>query len=101
MFTVHLARFGETGLRVPSLEPVLVHDPVGLLTLGRPPSVEHERLLHPDKRLQPVDLLVLACGLPVARTGCPICPQAGRVLPVPDAEEVPLLLSHLSSPFLS
>jgi hypothetical protein len=73
-----------------------VHDPVGLEALGRLPAVEHERLLH-------ADLLAIAGGgrqdglvgagcLPVPRRRRPVRPRSVRVLAVPWAEEVPLVL---------
>ena len=77
-------------------EAVLVHDPAGLLALGRPPRVEDERLLGTDERLAvalPEDVLVLARGLPVPGLRGPVRPQPRRVLVVLLVEEVPLFLS--------
>ena len=81
-----------------AVEAVLVHDPAGLLALGRPPRVEDERLLGADEHLAavaPEDILVLARGLPVPGLRGPVRPQPRRVLAVLEAEEVPLLLPHL------
>lgn len=77
-------------------EPVLMHDPVSLDSSGRPPTVEHEGFLHSDLDLVPTGRqhgLVRSCGLPVAGRGRPVRPRPVRVLAVPGAEEVPLLLS--------
>nr|ACR34846.1 unknown [Zea mays] len=76
------------------VEAVLVHDPSGLLSPGRPPRVEDERLLGADERLAPEDVPVLARGLPVPGLRGPVGPQPRRVLAVLEAEEVPLLLPH-------
>jgi hypothetical protein len=79
-----------------AVEAVLVHDPAGLLALGRPPGVEDECLLHADQRLAPEDVPVLAGGLPVPGLRRPVGPQPRRVLAVLEHEEVPLLLPHPS-----
>ncbi|BAS85333.1 Os03g0624700, partial [Oryza sativa Japonica Group] len=75
-------------------EPVLVHHPAGLGALGRPPAVEHQRLLHAGERAAVEDLLVLAGGLPVAGVRGAVGADPRRVLAVAHAEEVPLLLPH-------
>ena len=71
-----------------------MHDPVGLLSLGRLPCVEDERLLDPDALAAggAVDGLVRAGGLPVPGARGPVGPDAVRVLAVARAEEVPLLV---------
>jgi hypothetical protein len=74
------------------LEAVLVHDPVGLLAVGRAAAVEDERLPHPDEAVLGVDGLVPPRGLPEAGGGRPVGAGAGRVLLVLVAEEVPLVL---------
>lgn len=74
-----------------------MHHPIRLLSLGSPPTVENQGFLHPHKRAAPraVNLPVLAGRLPVAGLRRPVRPQAGRILPVTQAEEVPLFLPHL------
>jgi hypothetical protein len=80
-----------------ALEPVLVHHPRRLLPTGRAAEVEHERLLHADEHVAAAeDLLVPAGGLPVAGGGGAVGAHPRRVLAVLVAEEVPLLLAHLS-----
>lgn len=77
-----------------------MHDPISLDPLGRPATVEHERLLHPNL-LCPAggqDRLVRAGGLPVARRRRPVRPGPVRILPVPRTEEVPFLLAEGSFP---
>jgi hypothetical protein len=79
-------------------QPVLVHDPVGLLPGGRAAPVEHERLLQPQRfAAAAVDAaaavlarhhLVLPRGLPVPGPRGPVGPEAGRELDAPPAEEV-------------
>jgi hypothetical protein len=73
-----------------SLEAVLVHDPVGALSLGRASRVEDERLLHADDPGAVAHLPVLASGLPVASVGGAVGAGAVGVLAVEAAEEVPL-----------
>lgn len=80
-----------------AVEPVLVHDPLGLLAAGGSASVEDERLLHAEEHPggSAVDLPVLSCGFPVTSAGGPVRPETRRVLAVSKAEEVPLSLAHL------
>ena len=74
-----------------------MHDPVGLLPSGGSPFVEHQCLLHPDelRGLAVEDLSVFSGGLPVAGAGCSVGSDSGRVLSVPQTEEIPLFFSHL------
>lgn len=74
-----------------------MHDPLGLLAAGGTALVEDEGLLHPKKGPTggTVNLFVFAGGFPVASAGGSVGPKAGRVLPVPEAEEVPLSVPHL------
>jgi hypothetical protein len=69
-----------------------VHDPVGLVAVGRPPLVEDERLPHADEAAPVVHRLVPARGLPEPCHGGPVGPRPRRVLAVLVAEEVPLAL---------
>lgn len=72
-----------------------MHDPVCLGALGRLTPIEHKGLLHSDvlARRSRQDGLVGAGGLPVARSGGTVGAGAIRVLAIPRAEEVPLVLS--------
>nr|ACN30958.1 unknown [Zea mays] len=79
-------------------EAVLVHDPVGLLALGRLAGVEDERLLD-GQRLGRAHGLVSAGGLPVPSPGGAVGPGPVRVLAVPRGEEVPLLLAVQRHPW--
>ncbi|BAS72294.1 Os01g0393200 [Oryza sativa Japonica Group] len=83
-------------------EPVLVHDPVGLVALGSPALVEDERLLHADEHVVVAeDLLVLPRRLPVSRLRRPVRPHPRRILPILLAVEIPLLLPvHLRLPYI-
>lgn len=94
---MHLGAAGEVVVGELSLEAVLMHDPVALLSLGSSTPVEDECLLHPDQRagLRAVNLPVLPRGLPVPGLSGPVRPQSRRVLPVTEAVEVPFLLPHL------
>lgn len=80
-----------------SFKPILMHYPVALLPFRRPPPVEHKRLLHPQEgtSLRAIDLPIFSGRLPVASLGGPIGSQAGGILPVAEAEKVPLFLPHL------
>lgn len=79
----------------------LVHDPVSLLSSRGSPPVENQRLLHPDQLGYDAaeDLLILPSRFPVPGLGRPVCPRSCRVLPVPMAEEVPLIFSNLRLPW--
>lgn len=76
-----------------------MHNPVGPIALGRPASMEHERLLHADRLPAVEHLAVFPRGLPVpARRGAvgpvpgpapPAGPRPGH-LAVEAGEEVPL-----------
>ena len=82
------------------VEAELVHDPAGLAAVGGAALVEDQRLPHADDGAcgRAADLPVLAGGLPVAGLGGAVRARARRVLPVPEAEEVPLAgrqLRHL------
>lgn len=68
-----------------------MHDPISLLTFGRPAFVEDQSLLQPDQIPSSVYLLIFSCCFPVAGIGGSVCPQASWVLPVLHAEEVPLV----------
>lgn len=78
------------------LHPVLVHHPLRLPALGRPPLVEHERLAHPHQRASPRrhHWPVLPRRLPVPGHRSPVRPLPRRVLAVLEAEEVPLPRPH-------
>lgn len=80
-----------------AFEPVLMHDPIGLFTLGGSAAVKNQRLLHPDKRtgLRAVNLPVLPGCFPVASFRGPVGSEPSRVFPIAQAEKVPLLLAHL------
>lgn len=80
------------------LEPVLVHDPVGLLAVGSPSPVEDEGLPHPDLLLGVPYALVPPRRLPEPRIRRSVRPRAGRVLPILVAEEVPLVLGRRPDP---
>jgi hypothetical protein len=69
-----------------------VHDPVGLVAVGRAAPVEDERLPHADEAALGVDGLVATRRLPESGGGRPVCAGARRVLLVLVAEEVPLVL---------
>ena len=92
---------------IAGLQPVLVHDPVGLPAVGRPPRVEDERLPHAD---EPAALLAVAHRLvppgrlPEPRQRRPVRARPRRVLAVLVAEEVPvtlLLVTNLAVLFTS
>ena len=82
------------------VEPVLVHDPIRLLAVGRPAFVEDEGLSHADPLAAGVDHLVAAGGLPEPGGRGTVGPRAGRVLLVLVAEEVPVVLRCRSNPAL-
>uniref|UniRef100_A0A0A9D3X3 NAC1 n=1 Tax=Arundo donax TaxID=35708 RepID=A0A0A9D3X3_ARUDO len=71
-------------------EAVLVHDPVRLDPTRRPPGVEDERLLDPQRAAPRRDGLVGAGGLPVPVPGGAVGSGPVGVLAVPGREEVPL-----------
>lgn len=90
---------GEAVVGELAFEAILMHDPVALLPLGSPASVEHERLFHSHERSRPraVNLPVFPRRLPIPCLRCPVRPQPGWVLPISQTEKVPLFLSHLGS----
>ena len=70
-----------------------MHDPVGLLAVGRPADVEDEGLPHADAAgVGEEDGLVPPRRLPEPRRRRPVRPRPRRVLLVLVAEEVPLVL---------
>jgi hypothetical protein len=79
-------------------EAVLMHDPVGLVAVGSPALVVHQRLPHADQLplLVGVDWLVPAGGLPKPGQGGPVRPCPGRVFLVLVAEEVVFVLFLLT-----
>jgi len=82
------------------VEPVLVHDPIRLLAMGRPAFVEDEGLAHADPLAAGIDDFVAASGLPEASGRGTVGPRAGGVLLVLVAEEVPVILWCRSNPAL-
>lgn len=80
-----------------ALEAVLMHDPIGLFTLGGSAAVKNQRLLHPDERtcLRAVNLPVLPGCFPVASFRGPVGSEPRRVFPIAQAEKIPLFLAHL------
>ena len=89
--------------QVGRVEAELMHDPAGLGAVGGAALVEYQRLPHADDgtRRGAADLPVLAGGLPVAGLGGAVRARPGRVLAVPEAEEVPLAgrqFRHLCTP---
>lgn len=74
------------------VEPILMHDPVGFLAVGRPTPVEDEGLPHSDPPEIALDDLIAAGRLPETSRRCPIRSGPGRVLLVLVAEEVPVVL---------
>ena len=81
---------GASSSRV--VEAVLVHDPVGLLSVRRAALVEDERLAHADALDSVVDGLVAAGGLPESGCRGAVRARPRRVLLVLVAEEVPVVL---------
>jgi len=91
-----------------AFQSILMHDPVGLLAFGCAAHVENQRLLHAHQlRRRSASaasaaaaaahhISVLTSSFPVACIRRPVGPHPRRVLPVSQAEEVPLPLSHLS-----
>ena len=74
------------------LEPVLVHDPIGLLAVGGSAAVEDKGLPHPDLVEAVAYAFVSPGRFPESRTRRSICPRTRRVLSVLVAEKVPLVL---------
>ena len=75
-----------------------MHDPIGLLPIGRPALVEDERLPHADEPVLVVHGLVPPRGLPEPGHGRPVGPRPRRVLAVLVAEEVPVVLLLVPDP---
>lgn len=71
-----------------------MHDPVGLSPFRRLPTIENERLFDADLAVTDRSKyrLIGAGGFPVTGRRGPIRPCSIRILPIPRAEEVPLLL---------
>nr|GMC51603.1 hypothetical protein Iba_chr01cCG7800 [Ipomoea batatas]GMC53599.1 hypothetical protein Iba_chr01dCG8150 [Ipomoea batatas] len=73
-------------------EPVLMHDPIRLLSFRRLAGVKHQRLLDPHWfRLS--DRLIGSGCLPVTSPRRPVRPRTVRILPVSRREEVPLFFA--------
>ena len=75
-----------------------MHDPIGLVAIGSPALVVHQRLPHAHQLplLVSIDRLVSAGGLPKPSGGGTVGPGARRVFLVFVAEEVPLVLLLLT-----
>nr|GMC47285.1 hypothetical protein Iba_chr01aCG9900 [Ipomoea batatas] len=73
-------------------EPVLMHDPIRLLSLRRLAGVKHQRLLDPY-RFRLSDRLIGSGSLPVTSPRRPVRPRTVRILPVSRREEVPLFFA--------
>ena len=84
--------------RVRCFEAKLMHDPTGLLPIGSTTTVEHQGFPHANQCTCAllVDSPILPSRLPITRLCCSVCSRARGVLPVPEAEEVPLLCGKLS-----
>lgn len=74
-------------------EAELVHDPASLDPIRSPVPVEHQRLPHPDNLAarRVVHRPVLPRCFPVPCHRRPVGPEAGGVLAIAEAEEVPLI----------
>ena len=75
-----------------------MHDPVGLLPVGRPALVENERLPHADEPAPLVHRFVPPRRLPEPGHGRPVRPRPRWVLAVLEAEEVPVVLLLVPDP---
>ena len=75
-------------------QPILVHDPVGLLSPRCFSGVKHQGLLNSDGLGMPngLDGLIGSCGLPIPTPRGPVRSRPVRVLPVPRWKEIPFFL---------
>lgn len=72
-----------------------MHHPIGAFPLGGAPMVVDERLLVARGLGVTRNGPVLPRSLPVTELGSPIGSRSIRILPIPWAEEVPLLIATL------
>lgn len=84
------------------MNAIFMHNPVSFLSPRSSSSVEHQSLLHPHqlRRVAVIYLLVFPGRLPVSGVGGPVRSNSRRILPVAEAEEIPLFLPHLRLPWL-
>lgn len=75
-------------------EAELVHDPGGLAAVGGATGVENQRLPGAGHRRMK-DGLVFPGGLPVPLLARSVPAPPRRVLPLPPAEEIPLIRTNL------
>lgn len=82
------------------IEPVLVHDPVGLLAVRSTAFIEDEGLAHTDPLAAGVYDLVTTGGLPESSSRSTVRSRACWILLVLVAEEIPVILWRRSNPAL-
>lgn len=74
------------------VEAILMHDPIGFLTVRSSSFVEHECLPQSNPPDATADDLVTSGSFPEPGDRCPVCPSPSWVLLVLVAEEVPVVL---------
>ena len=76
-------------------DSILMHDPIGFLTLRRFPAVKDKRFFHSNvmSTLTSGDRFVGASGLPITRYGCSIWACPIWILPLSRTEKIPFSIS--------
>ena len=74
------------------VEAILMHDPVGFLTVRSSSFVEHECLPQSNSPDTTADDFVTSGSFPESSDCCPVRPGPGWILLVLVAEEVPVVL---------
>lgn len=73
-------------------ETVLVHNPIGFLSLWSFAGVENKSFLNPH-RFWKTDRFISSGGFPVTRTSRPVRTRTVGIFSIPGREEVPFLLT--------
>lgn len=72
---------------------IFMHNPISFHTSRRFPTIKDKSFFHTHFLISATQHgLISSRGFPIPRRSCPVRPCAVRVLPIPWAEEVPLLL---------
>ena len=84
------------GLSCWVIQPIFMHDPISLDSLGGPALIKNKSFLDTKIFRPTIYCLISPRGLPISRYSCPVRPRPIGILPVSWAEKVPFLLSEFS-----
>lgn len=95
---MHVTYISERGLRVLIMmmriifKPILMHNPVGFLTMWGSTAVEHQGFSHSNLTEVVSYTFVSAGRFPESSTGRSVRPRTCRIFPILVAEKVPFIL---------